>query len=131
LLLFVEALDRRHLRATEAGVRVTPFLDRLMEDSVTFDQFLSNGAQTYHGLFAALCSSLPRHGVAAIKARHANDYLCLPSLLQRAGYQTEMVIGQNRDRNHSRFGLFMARNGLDELVDETAVPASAPPPGRG
>ena len=125
LLLFVEALDRRHLRRTEAGVRVTPFLDRLMEDSVTFDQFFSNGAQTYHGLFAALCSSLPRHGIAAIKARYANDYLCLPSLLERAGYRTEMVIGQNRDRNHSRFGLFMARNGLDELIDETAFPASA------
>ena len=131
LLLFVEALDRRHLRRTEAGVRVTPFLDRLMEDSVTFDQFFSNGAQTYHGLFAALCSSLPRHGIAAIKARYANDYLCLPSLLQRAGYRTEMVIGQNRDRNHSRFGLFMARNGLDELIDETAFPASAPRLGLG
>lgn len=131
LLLFVEALDRRHLRRAEAGVRVTPFLDRLMEDSVTFDQFFSNGAQTYHGLFAALCSSLPRHGIAAIKARYANDYLCLPSLLQRAGYRTEMVIGQNRDRNHSRFGLFMARNGLDELIDETAFPASAPRLGLG
>jgi hypothetical protein len=125
LLLFVEALDRRYLRRSEAGVRVTPFLDRLMADSVTFDQFFSNGAQTYHGLFAALCSSLPRHGIAAIKARYANDYLCLPSLLQRAGYRTEMVIGQNRDRNHSRFGLFMARNGLHELIDETAFPASA------
>jgi len=131
LLLFVEALDRRQLRRTEAGVRVTPFLDRLMDDSVTFDRFFSNGAQTYHGLFAALCSSLPRHGIAAIKARYANDYLCLPSLLQRAGYRTEMVIGQNRDRNHSRFGLFMARNGLDELIDETAFPASAPRLGLG
>ena len=131
LLLFVEALDRRYLRRAEAGVRVTPFLDRLMEDSVTFDQFFSNGAQTYHGLFAALCSTLPRHGIAAIKARYANDYLCLPSLLQRAGYRTEMVIGQNRDRNHSRFGLFMARNGLDELIDETAFPASAPRLGLG
>jgi hypothetical protein len=131
LLLFVEGLDRRYLRRAEAGVRVTPFLDRLMDDSVTFDQFFSNGAQTYHGLFAALCSSLPRHGTAAIKARYANDYLCLPSLLQRAGYRTEMVIGQNRDRNHSRFGLFMARNGLDELVDETTFPASAPRLGLG
>ncbi|HEU4369619.1 MAG TPA: LTA synthase family protein [Methylomirabilota bacterium] len=131
LLLFVEALDRRHLHRVEAGVRVTPFLDRLMEDSVTFDQFFSNGAQTYHGLFAALCSSLPRHGIAAIKARYANDYLCLPSLLRRAGYRTEMVIGQSRDRNHSRLGLFMARNGLDELIDETAFPASAPRLGLG
>jgi len=131
LLLFVEALDRRHLRQTAAGVRVTPFLDRLFDDSVTFEGFHSNGAQTFHGLFAALCSALPRHGVAATKARYANDYLCLPSLLKRAGYRTQMVIGQNRDRNHSRLGLFMARNGLDELLDDADFPREAPRMGLG
>jgi phosphoglycerol transferase MdoB-like AlkP superfamily enzyme len=131
LLLFVEALDRRHLRRTVNGVRVTPFLDGLFEDSVTFEGFHSNGAQTFHGLFASLCSALPRHGVAATKARYANDYLCLPSLLKRAGYRTEMVIGQNRDRNHSRLGHFMARNGLDELIDEGGFPAAAPRMGLG
>lgn len=131
LLLFVEALDRRHLRRTVNGVRVTPFLDGLFEDSVAFEGFHSNGAQTFHGLFASLCSALPRHGVAATKARYANDYLCLPSLLKRAGYRTEMVIGQNRDRNHSRLGLFMARNGLDELIDEGAFPPDAPRMGLG
>ena len=131
LLLFVEALDRRHLRRTVRGVRVTPFLDRFFEDSVTFEGFHSNGSQTFHGLFSSLCSALPRHGVAATKARYANDYLCLPSLLKRAGYRTQMVIGQNRDRNHSRLGLFMARNGLDELIDQEAFPHDAPRMGLG
>ena len=131
LLLFVEALDRRHLRRTVNGVRVTPFLDGLFEDSVAFEGFHSNGAQTFHGLFATLCSALPRHGVAATKARYANDYLCLPSLLKRAGYRTQMVIGQNRDRNHSRLGLFMARNGLDELIDEGMFAPDAPRMGLG
>ena len=131
ILLFVEALDRRHLRRTVAGVRVTPFLDRLFDDSVVFEGFHSNGAQTFHGLFSSLCSALPRHGVAATKARYANDYLCLPSLLKRAGYRSEMVIGQNRDRNHSRLGLFMARNGLDELLDERDFPPGAPRMGLG
>jgi phosphoglycerol transferase MdoB-like AlkP superfamily enzyme len=131
LLIFVEALDRRYLRRTELGVRVTPFLDRLAEDSIAFDQFFSNGVQTFHGLFASFCSALPRHGAAAVKARHANEFLCLPSLLRRAGYRTEMVIGQNRDRNHSRLGFFMARNGLDELIDENGFPADAPRMGLG
>src|SRR5205814_869944 len=117
LLLFVEALDRRHLRRTVNGVRVTPFLDGFFEDSVSFEGFHSNGAQTFHGLFATLCSALPRHGVAATKARHANDYLCLPSLLKRAGYRTQMVIGQNRDRNHSRHGRAGAGRSWPSRVD--------------
>jgi phosphoglycerol transferase MdoB-like AlkP superfamily enzyme len=124
LLLFVEALDRRYLGRTYDGVRGTPFLDRLRGDSVYFENFLTNGTRTLHGLFSSLCSSLPRGGsVGAIKARYANDYMCLPTLLRRAGYQTRMVIGQNRDVSHSRLGLFMARNGLDALIDDSGFPA--------
>src|SRR3989442_516746 len=118
-------------RASGEGRRVTPFLDAIVADSVSFEHFHANGAQTFHGLFASLCSSLPRQGTAATKARYANDYLCLPTLLTRGGYRTRMVIGQNRDRSHSRLGLFMARNGLDELIDEAAFPRSAPRMGLG
>jgi arylsulfatase A-like enzyme len=131
LLLFIEALDRRFLGRTIAGRRVTPFLDSLLADSVTFDQFHANGAQTFHGIFASLCSALPRQGVAATKARYANDYLCLPSLLARGGYRTRMVLGLNRDQSHSRFGLFLARNGLQEFIDESGFPATAPRAGLG
>src|SRR3989442_863094 len=118
-------------RASGEGRRVTPFLDAIVADSVSFEHFHANGAQTFHGLFASLCSSLPRQGTAATKARYANDYLCLPTLLTRGGYRTRMVIGQNRDRSHSRLGLFMARNGLEELIDEAAFPRSAPRMGLG
>ena len=131
LLLFLEALDRRFLGRTIGGRRVTPFLDALFADSVTFEQFYANGAQTFHGLFASLCSALPRPGTAATKARYANDYLCLPTLLARGGYRTRMVIGQNRDRSHSRLGLFMARNGVQELIDESGFPRGAPRVGLG
>jgi arylsulfatase A-like enzyme len=131
LLLFIEALDRRFVGRTIEGRRVTPFLDGLLADSVTFEQFHTNGAQTFHGLFASLCSGLPRQGVAATKARYANDYLCLPTLLARGGYRTRMVIGQNRDRSHSRLGLFMARNGLEALIDESGFPRDAPRAGLG
>ena len=131
LLLFIEALDRRFLGRTIAGRRVTPFLDALFADSVTFEQFHTNGAQTFHGIFASLCSSLPRQGVAATKARYANDYLCLPSLLARGGYRTRMVLGLNRDQSHSRFGLFLARNGLEEFIDESGFPPTAPRAGLG
>jgi arylsulfatase A-like enzyme len=123
LLIFVEALDRRYLGRTYDGVRGTPFLDRLRDDAVSFDNFLTNGTRTLHGLFASLCSALPRAGaIGAIKARHGNDYLCLPTLLRRAGYQTRMVIAQSRDESQARLGFFMARNGVDELIDDGGFP---------
>ena len=146
LLIFVEGLDRRYLgRSITIGdpadntvhfiyrdpseprplagtsrptVRVTPFLDRLKEDGLYFDRFFSNGVQTSRGLYASLCSFYPRHGAAVMRTRYTHDHLCLPSLLRTAGYQTEMVIAQNRDRNYDHIALFLARNGLDRFFDE-------------
>lgn len=58
-----------------------------------------------------------------MKTRYAHDYLCLPSLLQRGGYRTEMVIGQHRDLN--RLQTFLSRNGLHQLLDEGDFPPDA------
>jgi len=121
VLVFLEGLDRRYLEQTYGDVKGTPFLDRLKDDSVYFQNFFSNGVQTSRGLFATLCSTFPRLGAAAMKTRYAHDYLCLPSLLQRQGYHTEMVIGQHRDLN--RLQSFVARNGLQQLLDEGDFPS--------
>ena len=126
LLIFVEGLDRRFLGQTIRGIRVTPFLDRLRGESVYFEHFFANGASTFHGLFASFCSQLPRLGFAAIRTHYGNDFLCLPAALRHGGYWTEMIIGQNRDRGHSRLGLFMARNGLEVLRDEGDFGPAAP-----
>ena len=129
LLVFLEGLDRRYLGQTYGEVKGTPFLDRLKHDSVYFQNFFSNGVQTSRGLFATLCSTFPRQGASAMKTRYAHDYLCLPSLLQRQGYSTEMVIGQHRDLN--RLQTFVARNGLQQLLDEGDFPANAERAGLG
>src|SRR3989454_6319118 len=38
-----------------------------------------------------------RQGTAAIKTRYDQDYLCLPFLLQKGGFRTEMVISLDSD----------------------------------
>jgi hypothetical protein len=155
LLIFVEGLDRRYLgrvidpgKPSEMGrwfiydspafqyghgsgtvppdaILLTPFLDRLRTDSVYFDHFFANGTQTSRGLFATLCSYYPRQGTAVMKTRYTLDYLCLPSVLKRAGYKTEMIVGQNRDRNYDHIGLFLARNGIERMFDRNDFPPDA------
>ncbi len=120
VIIFIEALDRRFLGRVMQGVRVTPFLDRLREDSVYFENFFSNGVQTSRGLFASLCSYYPRQGHAAMKYLYVHDYLCLPSLLRSGGYRTEMIVSEDGDLNRLR--LFVSRNGLHRLFDVTDFP---------
>lgn len=105
---------------------MTPFLDRLRGESVYFEHFFSNGSATSYGLFAAFCSALPRFGRSAIRTHYGNDVLCLPEVLRRGGYRSEMVIGRSRDRTQSHPGLFMARNGLDAFRDEGNFAPAAP-----
>lgn len=126
LMIFVEGLDRRFLGRTVRGIRVTPFLDRLRGETVYFEHFFSNGSSTFHGLFASLCSALPRFGLSPIRTHYGNDFLCLPEALKRGGYRSEMVIGQSRDRAKSHLGLFMARHGVDALHDEGAFAPNTP-----
>lgn len=123
LIIFIEGLDHRYLGQTVWGYRVTPFLDRLKDESVYFEHFFANGTQTARGLFASFCSYYPRQGTAVMKTRYAQDYLCLPSVLRQHGYRTEMVIGQHRDLN--RLHLFLSRNGLHHLFDEGDFPPGA------
>jgi len=120
LMIFVEGLDRRFV-----GPRYSPFLERWGRDAVVFDNFFSNGTLTHHGLFASFCSHLTGFGKSPIKVRYANDYLCLPELLRRAGYATEMVIGYNRDHHQDHTALFLARNGVRRFLDEGNFPPAA------
>jgi hypothetical protein len=118
LMIFVEALDRRFV-----GPRLTPFLDGWGREAIVFDHFFSNGPRTHHGLFSSFCSLPSGFGQSPIKVRHTHDYLCLPALLRRAGYWTEMVIGYNRDHHQDHTALFMARNGMRQFLDEGNFPA--------
>jgi Sulfatase len=140
VLIFVEGLDRRYLglRITpgsgelpsnsigdQATIRVTPFLDRLKEDSVYFENFFSNASNTTRGLFATLCSSYPRVEWDVMRVRYLHDFLCLPTVLDKAGYRTEMVIAQSKGSSRADLGLFVARNGIQRLLDVSDFPSQA------
>ncbi|WNM63879.1 LTA synthase family protein [Candidatus Nitrospira neomarina] len=134
LLLLVEGLDRRFLGkilslsnpAQErtnlpSRISLTPFLNSLRQDSVYFEHFFSNGVQTTRGLLATLCSVFPRQGTAVIKTRNTHEYLCFPSVLQKAGYRTEMMMGLDSDIPGSR--TFLARNGIEQISGGQDFPA--------
>jgi hypothetical protein len=140
VLIFVEGLDRRFLNRTidvsadsmqslapgmpsGQSIRLTPFLDRLKDESLYFENFFSNGVATTRGLLSTFCSFYPRQGTAAIKTRYEQDYLCLPSLLRKGGIRTEMVISLDSDIPGIRS--FMERNGLDRFYGESDFPANA------
>ncbi|HET9961238.1 MAG TPA: LTA synthase family protein [Nitrospiraceae bacterium] len=123
--LYRDGLDRLLPAGMPETIRLTPFLDRLGADSVYFENFFSPGDKTHHGIFSSLCSFYSGYGRSPIKSRYTYEYLCLPSLLLRAGYETEMVLGYNRDYHQDHTALFVGRNGVKRFFDESRFPADA------
>ena len=155
LLIFVEGLDRRFLghvispksglpdglprrsgvesgdkvprmyQGFEATIRLTSFLDRLKGESLYFTNFFTNANQTFHAMFSSLCSYYPRYGRSTFQALFSYDFLCLPSILKKGGYHTEMVSSLNRDDQQEHQALFLARNGVQQIFDENDFPPNA------
>ncbi len=129
LLVIVEALDRRYLGQSvmqgDASIRLTPFLDDLGRESVYFEHFFANGQRTGSGIFAIFCSYYPMLGPAVLHKADSPDFLCLPSMLRRGGYRTEMVMGQQPSGHNAYLPEFMSKNGLEQLFDLDDFPAEA------
>ncbi|HKU62488.1 MAG TPA: sulfatase-like hydrolase/transferase [Gemmatimonadales bacterium] len=77
----------------------TPFLDRFAKDSASayWRRHMSFGPPTVSGFIAAHCSVKP-HSVASIVASFTYTALdCLPTVLRRYGYRTELFTGTDPD----------------------------------
>src|SRR5262249_62115733 len=114
-------LDKRF----EATIRLTSFLVRFKGKILYFTNFFTNSNQTFHAMFSSLCSYYPRYGRSPFQALFSYDFLCLPSILKKGGYHTEMVSSLNRDDQQEHQALFLARNGVQQIFDENDFPPNA------
>ena len=80
----------------------TPFLDRLANgpNAAVWTRALSFGMPSINGLFASHCSIAP-HSRLYITMLTRTRFLCLPELLRRRGYRTEMFNGGDTDWDNS------------------------------
>lgn len=80
----------------------TPFLDRLANgpNAAVWTRALSFGMPSINGLFASHCSVAP-HSRLYITMLTRTRFLCLPELLRRRGYRTEMFNGGDTDWDNS------------------------------
>lgn len=109
IYLQLETLRGMDMGALNPGPRsATPFLDRLAQgpNAALWTRASSFGMPSINGLFATHCS------IAPPRRRYITNHtdaalLCLPELLRRHGYRTEMLNGGDTDWDNS--SPFLAR----------------------
>jgi hypothetical protein len=87
-------------------VSPTPTLDRLAADgrAAAWTRALSYGNPSINGLFAVHCS-MPPHSRRFITSFTATRFDCLPEILRRHGYRTEMYNAGDTDWDNSTYWL--------------------------
>ncbi|WP_078553945.1 LTA synthase family protein [Bacillus alkalicellulosilyticus] len=98
IVISLESLQTFVINNTLYGEEVTPFLNRLIEDSYYFDNFYHQTAQgkTSDSEFLLDTSLFGRSSGAVFFTHSGNEYQALPETLGKHGYFTSVMHANNR-----------------------------------
>ncbi|BAU48738.1 sulfatase [Sulfurifustis variabilis] len=117
-----ESLGAEFLGAYGDGRGLTPNLDRLARDSLTFTRVYATGTRTVRGLEAITASFPPIPGESIIKRRGEHPVYTWGEVMRRHGYTPLFVYGGYG--SFDGMNAFYGRNGY-EVHDRTDMPEPA------
>ncbi len=95
--------------------KLTPNFDRLIDESVSYDQVYTAGIHTYNGVYSSL------FGQPALMDKHTMHYTVIPevkgglhSVLKERGYNTYYFT--THDDQFDNIGGFLSANGAEKIV---------------
>lgn len=99
------------------GKDLTPELDKLTDQGISFERLYATGIRSVRGIEAVITGLTPRAQLSVVKlAETQRNFFTLASLLERHGYKTSFMYGgESYFDNMSRFFL---GNGFQRIVDE-------------
>jgi len=107
------------------GNGVTPNLDKLAENGISFTRCYANGKRSAYGLSSILMSWPALPGLPLISRVDATkDVPSLAKTLKSIGYRTTFLYGG--DSNFDNMKTFLGANGFDQITDQHNFPTSTP-----
>lgn len=118
VVIIVESLGSEYVGALNHGKGYTPFLDSLMEKSVTFQDSFANGRRSIDAM-PSIFASIPawRDQPYVTSPYSGNEIQALPHLLKVQGYETYFFHGAANGSMH--FDVFSAMAGFDHYLGRT------------
>jgi phosphoglycerol transferase MdoB-like AlkP superfamily enzyme len=99
------------------GKDLTPELDKLSTEGISFERLYATGIRSVRGIEAVLTCMTPRAQLSAVKTGETQqNFFTLASLLERNGYTTSFIYGGESHFDNMRN--FFLSNGFQTIVDE-------------
>lgn len=92
MFVLMESMSAKYLKPY-GGAGLTPNLDRLFDNSLTFDHVYSTGTRTVRGIEAVLLSLPPTPGQSIIRRPHSENIFTIGSVLKDQGYDLSFIYG--------------------------------------
>jgi phosphoglycerol transferase MdoB-like AlkP superfamily enzyme len=122
VLITVESLSAGYMGKFGNKHDLTPFLDKLAEESLFFDNTYANGTRTVRGLEAVTLSVPPTPGNSLIHQKNNDNLFSLGRIFNEHGYVSEFVYGGYGEFDN--MNAFFASNGYID-IDRRDIPKDA------
>ena len=117
LVIFIQESMGAQFTGFIGNNTLTPNLDKLAKDYISFTNLYSNGTRSVRGLAALTSGTLPIHGVEVIKRnRSQQDYFTIASLLKPYGYKSSFIYGG--EARFDNMKSWYLGNGFDEVIEQ-------------
>ena len=99
------------------GLPLTPNLDNLSKEGMTFTNLYCTGTRSVRGIEAVVTGFLPTASRSVVKLGNSQKgFFSIADLLKRKGYETSFVYGGMA--NFDNMASFFNGNGFDNIIDE-------------
>ena len=120
VLIFMESMSANLMEHFGSTKKLTPFLDSLYLESLSFDHFYSAGIHTNHGMYATLYSFPAIMKRNAMKGAVVPVYSGLPTVLKDNGYRN--LFFMTHESQYDNMNAFLRTNGFDEIYAQENYP---------
>lgn len=122
IVVIMEGMSYNKTAHGGSTLNLTPFLDSLMDKSLSFNNCYTTGTHTYCGIYSTSVSYPVIFRNHALKHIPVLQYDGLAATLQKNGYQTAYFT--THDKEFDNVAGFMAQNGVERIVSQADYPAS-------
>lgn len=121
VLIFMESMSANLMQRFGQEKMLTPFLDSLYTQSLSFLNFYSSGIHTNHGMYSTLYSFPAIMKRNAMKGSVIPLYSGLPTILQNNGYHTMFFM--THESQYDNMNAFFRTNGFQEIFSQENYPS--------
>lgn len=121
VLVFMESMSASLMGSFGSEKHLTPYLDSLYQQSLSFNHFYSAGIHTNHGIYSTLYSFPAIMKRNAMKGSVIPVYSGLPTVLKDNGYNN--LFFMTHESQYDNMNAFLRTNGFDEIYAQENYPS--------